>query len=208
MLRRLQVALGIAVVLALLIGPPAAAVRLQKDMRNFRVVREGVLYRSGQMTPSGLRRLVNDYGVRSIVTLRDSNDPRPTSLDLQEDKFCADQEILHLRLPPREWENRNDPAGVAPVEENVRQFLEVMRDPKNHPVLVHCFAGIHRTGAYCALYRIEFEGWPMARALAEMKACGYTALDGEPDIRGYFERYRPGKIGGFAAGLSAKSAGR
>jgi protein tyrosine/serine phosphatase len=69
-----------------------------------------------------------------------------------------------------------------------------MADPKNYPVLVHCFAGIHRTGAYTAIYRMEFEGWSNAKAIAEVKACGYTNLDDEWDILNYLERYRPAKI--------------
>lgn len=189
MFRLTRRALGVAIVLTLIGGPVSVAFLQQKQMRSFRVVRERILYRSGQMTTAGLRRLVNDYGIRTIVTLRDSTDLRPTSLDRAEDDFCSAQEIYHLRLPPREWENRDDPEGVPPVEENVRQFLNVMRDPNRHPVLVHCFAGIHRTGAYCALYRMEFERWPIDRALAEMKACGYTNLDDEGDIRGYLERF-------------------
>jgi protein tyrosine/serine phosphatase len=60
-------------------------------------------------------------------------------------------------------------------------------------VLVHCCAGVHRTGAYCAIYRMEFEGWTNAEALAEMKALGYSNLDEEWDIRGYLESYRRGE---------------
>ena len=70
-----------------------------------------------------------------------------------------------------------------------------MKDPRNHPVLVHCFGGIHRTGAYCAIYRMEFEHWPNARAISEMKACGYVTLGDEWDILGYVEQYRPGQRG-------------
>jgi tyrosine-protein phosphatase SIW14 len=77
------------------------------------------------------------------------------------------------------------------VDENVEQFLQILSDPRHHPVLVHCFAGIHRTGAYCAIYRMEFEGWPRERALLEMKSCGYDNLESEYDIRGYLEQYQP-----------------
>jgi protein tyrosine/serine phosphatase len=175
----------------LVAGPVAFSARHMREARNFRVVREGVLYRSAQLPPEGLKRVIHDYGIRSVVTLRDSHDPGSTPPDLAEEKYCIAQEINYLRLPPLAWEDRTNPRGPAPVQENVRKFLEVMRDRANYPVLVHCFAGVHRTGAFTAIYRMEFEHWTHAEALAEMRACGYTTLDEEFDILGFLERYRP-----------------
>jgi protein tyrosine/serine phosphatase len=43
-----------------------------------------------------------------------------------------------------------------------------MDDPANHPVLVHCFAGVHRTGAHIAIYRMVHDRWPNAKALGFM----------------------------------------
>jgi protein tyrosine/serine phosphatase len=64
-----------------------------------------------------------------------------------------------------------------------------MSDPANHPVLVHCFAGIHRTGAFCALYRMEFDGWSNEQAVQEMKELGYA--DYHRDVFAYLRRYQP-----------------
>jgi tyrosine-protein phosphatase SIW14 len=66
-----------------------------------------------------------------------------------------------------------------------------MDNPDNYPVLVHCFGGIHRTGAYCAIYRMEYEHWSNAQAIAELRAGGYKDLDDEWDLLGYLEQYRP-----------------
>jgi protein tyrosine/serine phosphatase len=66
-----------------------------------------------------------------------------------------------------------------------------MDDPANFPVLVHCFAGIHRTGAYVAVYRMEHDRWTNAEALDELRAFGYRNLDDEWDVLGYLEQYRP-----------------
>jgi tyrosine-protein phosphatase SIW14 len=191
MVRSLQTLIGLAAVVVLIAAPIAFSARQVRETRNFRVVREGVLYRSAQMPVDGLKRVIHDYGIRTIVTLRDSHDPGLTPPDLAEEKYCAEQAIDYLRLPPLAWENRVNPRDPAPVEANVRKFLEVMRDAKRYPVLVHCFAGVHRTGAFTAIYRMEFERWTHAEALAEMRACGYTNLDDEWDILGFLERYRP-----------------
>jgi tyrosine-protein phosphatase SIW14 len=184
MSRPLQVCLGTAVVLVLLAGPLLFARHQLKEMRNFRVVTDGVLYRSGQMSLDGLKRAVHDYGIRTVVNLRDGT----TRADREEEAYCRRQEIRFVRIPPRPWEGPDD---TAPVDKGVRTFLEVMADPGNYPVLVHCFAGVHRTGAYCALYRMKFQGWPNAQALEELKAGGYENLEQEKDILGYLQHYRP-----------------
>jgi tyrosine-protein phosphatase SIW14 len=169
-------------------GPLGYAHYRQVELRNFRVVREGVLYRGGQMRLDGVKRLIHDYGIKTVVTLRDAATPGEAPPDLAEEKYCKAQEINHYRLPPRNW---SSPVGTVPAEENVRKFLEIMDNPENYPVLVHCCAGSHRTGAYCAIYRMEYEHWTNAEALDEMKACGYSNLDDEWDILGYLEQYQP-----------------
>ncbi len=95
---------------------------------------------------------------------------------------------MYRRIPPRSWDARD---GDAPADEGVRTFKEIMSNPRNYPVLVHCFNGIHRSGAYCAIYRMEFEHWTNQQAMAEMKACGYTNLEEELDILQYLEDYVP-----------------
>jgi protein tyrosine/serine phosphatase len=191
MLRTWQTLAGLSAVALLIAGPVAFSARQLRQTRNLRVVREGVLYRSAQLPLDGLKRVIHDYGIRTVVTLRDSHDPGLTPPDIAEENYCTNQEINYLRLPPLAWEDRTNPRGPAPVEENVRKFLKVMSDRSNYPVLVHCFAGVHRTGAFTAIYRMEFERWTHAEALAEMRACGYTTLDEELDILGFLERYRP-----------------
>lgn len=184
MSRVIQVFLGTLIVLSLIAAPIALAVHQQAQTRNFRVVRPGVLYRSGQMTKDGMKRILNDYRIKTVISLRDGM----TALDRAEEEFCNSEEVTFVRILPSQW---GDVGGSVPVEAGVRKFRDIMSDSSNYPVLVHCFAGIHRTGAYCAIYRMEFEHWSNARAIAEMKGCGYTTLDEELDILGFMEQYRP-----------------
>jgi protein tyrosine/serine phosphatase len=175
---------GLLTVAFLIAAPVAYGVHEQNQVRNFRVVKDGVLYRSGQMTLTGLKRLLHDYGFKSVVSLRDGIQQN----DLAEEDYCVREGIRFVRLPPRHWEA---PAGPAPVEENVVQFRAVMEDPNNYPVLIHCFAGVHRTGAYCAIYRMEKDHWSNADAIRELKVSGYSNLYEELDVLGYLEAYKP-----------------
>jgi len=190
MKRSLLTTLRLIAVAALIGAPVAYAFHHNAQRRNFRTVRAGVLYRSAQTTPAGLKRLLHDYGIRTVISLRDSY-TGGTPPDAKEEEYCRKMDVLYVRIPPRAWEAAGE---SPPVEKGVRRFLEVMADPANHPVLVHCCAGIHRTGAYCAVYRMEFEGWSNAQAIAELKALGYANFDVEWDIRRYLENYRPGHL--------------
>lgn len=161
----------------------------EKQTRNFRVVEDGVLYRSAQLSPDGLERVIHDYGIRTVISFRDAEEGKAAEPpDKWEEGLCARLGINYVRMPLRVWaEDR----GVVPADENVRRFVEIMRDPKNHPVLAHCFRGVHRTGTYCAIYRMEFQCWSNAEALTELKELGYENIDREDDVRGYLERYTP-----------------
>ena len=43
-------------------------------------------------------------------------------------------------------------------------FFEIMDNPANYPVLIHCYHGVGRAELYSALYRIEYEGWDNDKA--------------------------------------------
>lgn len=177
------------VIVAVLVGVPWAYALYQHNrIRNFHVVREGVLYRSGQMSLAGLKRIIHDYGIKTVVTLRETRCPGDEPPDLDEEKYCIREAINYYRIPPRPWSGAD---GFVPADKGVEVFRQVMSDPKNYPVLVHCFAGIHRTGAMCAIYRMDFEGWSNARAIAEMRDHGYSLIDAHPDVQEYLENYRP-----------------
>jgi len=184
---------GLTTVALLIAGPIVLAMHQDAQMRNFRVVREGVLYRSGQMTVAGLRRAAHDHGIRTVISLRDPIDGPAGAPGRAEEEFCNREEIRYVRLSPRSWYLQD---GTAPVDANVKQFVELMGKQENLPVLIHCFAGIHRTGAYCAIYRMAMEGWDNDRAIEELKACGYENLDAELDIREYLEQFRQRQANG------------
>jgi protein tyrosine/serine phosphatase len=69
-----------------------------------------------------------------------------------------------------------------------------MDDPTNHPVLIHCRAGLHRTGVLTAVYRMEYEGWSTREAFNELKSNGFgdsACTSANEYVSQYVLAYRP-----------------
>lgn len=191
MQRWLRIGFGTFIAL-LVIGVPVGYWHyFQSNFRNFRVVKDGVLYRSGQLSLGALKQLVHDHGIKTVITLRDAMWAGEAPPDLREERYCNDQEILYTRIHPRSWGMPEGLGAAVPAEEGVQDFLDVMDNPENYPVLIHCLAGMHRTGAFCAIYRMEYDHWSNPKALEEMRTCGYLTIDSDLDILEYLETYCP-----------------
>ncbi len=204
-MKRTGIWAAVVLILAAVVGLPwGVNAHREKNIRNFRVVEPGVLYRSGQMSLAGFEKMVTTYGIRTVVTLRDADVEGDRPPDADEEALARKLDLRHVRIRPRAWWSES---GPAPVEAGVAQFLAAMDDPAHYPVLLHCFAGIHRTGSYVAVYRMEYDRWSNARALDELRAGGYDHLDDEWDVRGFLESYRPRWMRGTAAVEGRPAAG-
>lgn len=204
---RLSVLLSLVVVALIIGGPFAYRAAKHRTYRNLRVVEDGVLYRSGQMSPAGFERVCRERGIRTVVKLREANDEKAADVaaDDAEEAYCRAHGITFIRLLPKDWEE--DDTGRVPMEDNLRWFERAMADPAQtpRPVLVHCFAGIHRTGAMVAAYRMAFQGWSNAEAVAELQSRGRSTTTYVGNLIPYLtNKYRPerrpGAVGDPPAG--------
>lgn len=177
-----------AIVVALVVAVPLLySSHRQTTLRNFRVVEDGVLYRSGQNSPAAFKRILDEYGIKTVVTLRTVRTPGLPYPDEWEKRICEERRLNHYRLVPRVW--GPDEKGEIPADENVAKFLAIMDRKENQPVLVHCFAGIHRTGTMCAIFRMEYHRWSASRAIEEMQIFGFDPEDMHQHIEGYLRNY-------------------
>lgn len=192
--------LGCLVALVAL-GVPAAYYRSNyTNFKRFRVVTPGKFYRSGQFTASGLRSIIRDFGIRTVINLQEENtDPfmpeewlaKPA---IRESELCRQFGVNYFALfggevvTPEEHRNGKRPAVVD-------EYLRILDDPANYPILLHCKAGLHRTGLMTAIYRMEYEQVSPGRAMDELRANGFgtfAATTANVYIAQYIEGYQRG----------------
>jgi len=156
-----------AAILLVLIAGAVIAIKLGRyhlAPRRFAVVEPGALYRSGYCEPGPLEDVIRRYGIRTILVLL-TNEPDARSQQ-QEEEVARRQgvELIRMGMP---GDGRGD-------FELIDRAVEVIADASKRPLLVHCWAGVQRTGIVYAAWRMKYCGWDDQRALAEAAEHGYS----------------------------------
>lgn len=158
--RRIWLASGVLVILLGVAGG-ALAYQAYRLPKRFAAVVEGHLYRSGEVSPGQLERLQRDYGVRRVVCLLNATAPVTVA-----ERAAAERLGL-------EWQNVSLPGNGASTPADRVRIRTLLTDPDAPPTLVHCAAGVNRTGLAVGLYRLHQDHWPLERVLAELHSFGF-----------------------------------
>lgn len=166
--------------------------------KRLRAVDAGILYRSGQLTTAGFAEAVERLRIRTIVNLQNEF-PDPLLRDSflgggsePESEMCRRLGVRYLFIAPDLL-----PRGQIPSHRPtaIDQFLAIMDDPSNYPVLIHCRAGLHRTGVLSAVYHMEYEGWSWREALRDLRENGFNRFassSANAYIQQYIQTFQPG----------------
>jgi len=131
------------------------------DLPHFFKVND-TLYRGGQPTEQGFR-LLTKREIKTVVSFRRHDEGEPWERAVVE------------RLGMR-WVNIPFHSATTPSDEQIQQFFDIVLDPANQPVFVHCYEGKNRTGMTVALYRMVHDGWPPEKALDEAHRLGLNRM--------------------------------
>ena len=115
----------------------------------------------GGDTPRDVFPSLAEQGFRAVVNLRLDGEPGVAEEAAAVD--AAGLRYVHLPMTP-----------TAPEFETAEQFLDVVADPSNQPVYIHC-ASANRVGMMWLIKRVMQDGYPVEKATAEAKAIGLTA---------------------------------
>lgn len=196
--RRLAGGLAVAIVVAVIgLGLYHFYRSVWEKGKRLRVAVPGKLYRSGQMTEEGFADAVQRYGIKSIVNVQQEF-PDPvirkdylTRATISEQEMCKKLGVKYIHVKPDLIHMSEYPQKKPAVLE---EMLAVYDDPDNYPILIHCKAGLHRTGLLAALHRVEFQGWTVEEAYREMKAQGFgdkACTEANMYVKQYLLDYQP-----------------
>jgi protein-tyrosine phosphatase len=146
--------------------------------KRFFEVAPGQIYRSGEMKEGPFLRVMDKHQIRTILTLlnREPGDPE------QEFEEALAQEkgvqLTRIGMPGD---------GIARFDK-LDQAASILADSSKHPLLVHCSAGVNRTGAVVAAWRMKYCGWTPEDAMAEADRCGWSPRK-NPKMREHLAEY-------------------
>lgn len=139
--------------------------------KRFAAVVDERLYRSGALTPAQLERLQRDCRIGRVVSLLDADAPQTVA------------ERAAARRLGIEWHNIPLRGNGASTPADRQRILQLLRVPDAPPTLVHCAAGVNRTGLAVGLYRLHVQGWTLDQVLAEMRRFDFENLPRHENLR-------------------------
>jgi len=156
---------------------------------------------AASVTPSLSRIHIGNFGRVNDTYFRGS---QPKGSDYSDLAAAGVKTVIDLQVDgPSDEAGKVSAAGMkffrigmttskAPTDAQIAQFFEIVNNPANQPVYVHCAGGRHRTGTMTALYRMSYEGWTADKAYSEMKQYRFEGFPDHPVLRNYVYAYKSG----------------
>lgn len=114
--------------------------------KHFAIHETGRVYRSAWLEPDALKEVIQEHKIKTVINL------------------CAPGEMGEERWRQERIATRAIGAQLIEIPLNhetdphkdryLKRHLEVMRNPDNYPILVHCKHGIARTAKWLAIYDV------------------------------------------------------
>lgn len=130
---------------------------------NFRKIDENI-YAGGRLEEKDIAQLVS-LGIKTIVNLESGFFIEKPKQVEKEQLWVEKAGIRYFKVPMNPIDD--------PEERDIALALNLITNPQNQPVFIHCKYGKDRTGIVVATYRLEINKWKLEQAYQEMKAYGF-----------------------------------
>ena len=142
-------------------------------IKNFCVVKEHILYTSGQPRGMDYTRLLYKYHIAAFVNVRSEAEHRERNWYNEEITWVKNNGVKYFELPVDRSTNRAD---YFPDRTTQERFLEIMRDRNNLPVLLHGSSGRKRVSMLTAVWLIKAQGFSTNEAIEAVEQIKASAV--------------------------------
>jgi protein tyrosine/serine phosphatase len=149
--------------LALIFAVTASAQTAPANFPNINIKNFGQMddrfYRGAQPLQGDYQSL-KDLGIKTVIDLRDD----PTDYEKSAVETLG---MKYVNIPMSGWR--------SPKDNQIKEFLDLVKNPETGIFFVHCKAGIHRTGVAGAVYRYTKYNWDYDQVYREMKNYNFSS---------------------------------
>ncbi|MGE5296738.1 MAG: dual specificity protein phosphatase family protein, partial [Solirubrobacterales bacterium] len=137
--------------------------------KRWAAVEQGCLYRSGQLSPSLVKKTLKRHKIAVIVNLTHDE---PQDEEQQAEAKAAEELGIRLTRFPLNGDGTGDIRNYADAIEEI-----VLARNQGRRVLIHCRAGVQRTGGVIACYRLLVERRPASFVMEELRENRWDPTD-------------------------------
>jgi protein tyrosine/serine phosphatase len=127
-------------------------------IKNFHVIKPGVLYTSGQPRGMDYTRLLYKYHIGTIVNIRSASEHREKNWYNEEITWVRNNGVNYIELPIEK-------DNYLPNKETQDQFIDIMADKNNLPVLLHDSNGRKRVPILAAVWMVKVREYTVDEAI-------------------------------------------
>jgi protein tyrosine/serine phosphatase len=131
-------------------------------IKDFRIIKPGILYTSGQPRGMDYTRLLYRYHIATIVNVRTPSEHRERNWLNEELVWVRNNGVRYIQLPLE----RKNYFPDAPARD---RFLSVMADSANLPVLLHGSGDDKRVAMLTAVWLRKTQGYDVEKTAAVVK---------------------------------------
>jgi protein tyrosine/serine phosphatase len=131
--------------------------------KHLAVHQPGMVYRSAWVEPDVMSELIEEYQIRAVINLCNPGEMGEQRwIDQRSAVTNAGARLIELPMPLTI--NADDPI--------IDEHLQVLSDPNNYPMLIHCQHGVTRTAKLLTIYDIVFRKMSAEESLAAQALFG------------------------------------
>jgi hypothetical protein len=142
----------------------ALAYRHHKRYKHFTVHDPNMVYRSSWLAPDVFRELIEEHQIRTVLNLCEPDELGADQCISQRQAVSGSgARLIELPMPA---------STLDPADPRIAKFVDVLSNPENYPLLVHCQHGVTRTAKVLAMYDILFRKMSAEQSIAAMPLFG------------------------------------